>query len=614
MEFAEQLKSSIDIVSVIQEYGPRLRKSGNNYSGLCPFHNEKSPSFSVSATKQFYYCFGCHAKGDVINFVMEIEKVSFYEALKNLAERHGIPMPKRSQYADEDSKLRGAIFQMQEYAQENFRANLNGTMGEAARAYLAKRGVAQSTIEQFGLGYSDRSGRAVLRILEQRSFPAAQLEQSGLVRRRDDGSFYDYFRNRLMFPIHNESGKLVGFGGRALAADENPKYLNSPETPIYKKSAVLYNLHRAKEAIRKEDRVILVEGYMDAIGVTAAGFGAVVASCGTALTPHQVQILKRHTPKIAVNFDPDAPGANAAERSINLLLEESMHIRIVELDGELDPDEYCKERGAEAYRQRLDKAKGYLYWLADRARAKYDVHTSEGIVAVLKSVMPAVQRISDRLERMAIANDVAAYIGVDQGMVLDSFRQAVADRREDAIARPKDVIRADEKGLLNVLLSDLDGRERFIPTLRRMEILGRLATGRIYLALIAVDASGSGVTFENVSARLQEADQGLLARLVFTAENDGHEVELDYGHQCLESLLRFEAQQRSSELESRVKQAERAGDLGEAFRAADEDSQRKRRAYIEARIKQAERAGNSKEVMRLGDELQRLEKRGEAAS
>ncbi|HEY2012891.1 MAG TPA: DNA primase, partial [Bryobacteraceae bacterium] len=378
MDFAAQLKSSIDIVGVIQEYGPRLRKAGRNYQGLCPFHNEKTPSFSVSAERQFYYCFGCHAKGDVINFVMEIEKVSFYEALKSLAERHGIPMPKRSQYADEDSKLRGAIFQMHEYAQENFRANLNGPMGEIARAYLSKRGVSPATIEQFGLGYSDRSGRALLRIFEQRDFSAAQLEDSGLVRKRDDGSFYDYFRHRLMFPIHNESGKIIGFGGRALAPDDNPKYLNSPKTPIYEKSHVLYNLHRAKGAIQKDDRVILVEGYMDAIGVTAAGFGAVVASCGTSLTSLQVQVIKRHTQKIAVNFDPDAPGANAAERSINMLLEEGMHIRIVELDGELDPDEYCKERGSAAYQERLEKAKGYLYWLADRARARYDVHTSEG--------------------------------------------------------------------------------------------------------------------------------------------------------------------------------------------------------------------------------------------
>jgi len=611
MDFVEQLKSSIDIVSVVQEYGTRLRKAGSkNYQGLCPFHNEKTPSFSVSVDKQFYYCFGCHAKGDAIKFVMEIEKISFYEALKSLAERHGIPMPKRSQYADEDSKLRGSIFTMHELALENFRANLNAPMGEAARAYLAKRGVAAETIEHFGLGYSDRSGRAVLRILEQRNFPAAQLEESGLVRKRDDGSFYDYFRNRLMFPIHNESGKIIGFGGRALADDDNPKYLNSPKTPIYEKSHVLYNLHRAKEAIRKDDRVILVEGYMDAIGVTAAGFGGVVASCGTALTALQVGVLKRHSPKILVNFDPDAAGANAAERSVNMLLEEGMQIRIVELDDGLDPDEYCKQRGAPAYQERLEKSKGYFYWLADRSRAKHDMRTSDGIVAVLKSLMPAVQRISDKLERMAIANDVAGYIGVDRGLVLDSFRKAVAERQEGAIERPKQVIRADEKGLVNVLLSDIEGREQFIAELRKIDVAIRLVTGRIYQAILAIEASGGRVTFDSVNARLEEGDQALLAQMVFTSETEGHEPTLEYGYQCLESLQRFEEQLRSKELEARVKQAERDGDIRTAFHAAQEDGQRKRRAYLEARLKQAERAGNQAETFRLTKELRGMENRG----
>ena len=270
MEFVEQLKASVDIVGVVGEY-VRLRKSGTNrYMGLCPFHTEKSPSFTVHVVHQFYKCFSCGAGGDVVKFVMEKEGISFYEALKSLAERHGIPMPQRSQYADEDTRLRGAILAMHELAQENFRANLHTPAGEAARAYIAKRGLTGQTAEHFGLGYSDRSGRALLRLFEQQHYPAAQMEQSGLVKKRQDGSLYDGFRNRLMFPIHNEAGKIIAFGGRALAAEDMPKYLNSPETPVYKKSHVLYNLHRAKETIRKEDRAILVEGYMDAIGVTAA--------------------------------------------------------------------------------------------------------------------------------------------------------------------------------------------------------------------------------------------------------------------------------------------------------------------------------------------------------
>src|SRR6266852_1986919 len=354
MDFVEQLKSSVDIVHVIQEY-VRLRKAGpTRFSGLCPFHNEKTPSFSVHAAHQFYKCFGCGAAGDVLKFVMEMERLSFYEALKLLAERHGIPMPKRSEYSDPETKLRAALYQMHELAEEAFRANLDGPAGVETRAYLERRGVAPVTVAEFKLGYAERSGRGLVRLFEKHNFSGEQMEKSGLVVKREDGSFYDRFRHRLMFPIHNESAKIIAFGGRALDPAEQAKYLNSPETPIYRKSYVLYNLHRAKQGIRQADRVVLVEGYMDVIGVYASGVHEVVASCGTALTPHQVQAMKRHSDKIVLNFDPDAAGAKAAERSINLLLEEGMHVRILALDGGLDPDEYCKQRGAEAYLAKLN--------------------------------------------------------------------------------------------------------------------------------------------------------------------------------------------------------------------------------------------------------------------
>ncbi|HUI80512.1 MAG TPA: DNA primase [Bryobacteraceae bacterium] len=579
MDFRDQLKSVADIVSVVGEY-VRLRKSGtgsSRYVGLCPFHSEKTPSFSVHAARQFYHCFGCHAHGDVLQFVMEIEGVSFYEALKSLAERYGLPMPKRSQYADEDSRKRAALLEMHEIAQENFRANLRSSAGEGARAYLAKRGVASETIEQFGLGYAERSGRALVRLFEQRGIAPALVEESGLLGKRPDGSFYDRFRHRLMFPIQNERGGIIAYGGRALAAEDEPKYLNSPETPIYKKSHVLYNLHRAKEAIRKEDRVILVEGYMDAIGVTAAGFGPVVASCGTALTSQQVQIIKRHSQRIAVNFDPDAPGAAAAERSINLLLNDAMFVNIVELDGDLDPDEYCKERGPEAYRERLVHAKGYFYWLADRARAKHDVRTTEGVVAVLQSLVPAVQRISDRVERMAVAENLAGYIGVERGVVLESFRKTIGDRQEKTIQRPPETIRADEKGLIHVLLSDIEGRESLLAELDNVEILARVPTRQIFQAIRAVHASGAAVSFDAVNARLEENDRTLLAQVLFSEEVEGHEMNWEYGSRCLESLRRSDEQLRRSELKAQVKQAERAGDVREALRLAQELADLERR-------------------------------------
>ena len=573
MDFAQDLKSRVDIVSVIEER-VRLRKNGpNSYKGLCPFHTEKTPSFTVSPTKQFYYCFGCHAGGDVLKFVMEIEGVTFYEALKELAERNGIPMPRRAQYADDESRLREALFQMHELAADTFRANLAGPAGETARAYLARRGVKPETSEQFGLGYSERTSGALLRLLERREFSAAQIEQSGLVRKREDGSFYDYFRGRLMFPIHNEMGKTIGFGGRGLADEDVPKYLNSPETPIYKKSKVLFNLHRAKEAIRKEDRAILVEGYMDVAGVTAAGFRGVVASCGTALTPDQVRSLKRHTDKIVVNFDPDAAGTKAAEDKLPILLEEGLQVRIVELDGGLDPDEYCKERGAAAYKARLDSAKGYFHWLADRARSQHDLRTTEGKVAVLKHLVPAVQRIPDKLERMQVAIEVAGYVGVDQanqGMVLDAFKKSVADRNERAIEQPAEMVRPDEKGLLNVLLSSVEGCDALIGELEKIEILGSVAMRRIFQSVLAVRAAGLPLSFDAVNSRLEPADQSLLAATILSADGEGHDFTLEYGMQCVESLRRSDHRRMVQELKRRIKEAERTGNLAEALRLAQE--------------------------------------------
>jgi DNA primase len=569
MDFKEELKSSVDIVKVIGEY-VRLRKSGvSRYTGLCPFHSEKTPSFSVHAGHQFYKCFGCGAAGDVLKFVMEFEHVSFPEALKLLAERNGIPMPKRAEYADAETHLRNAVYQIQELAQEAFREQLAGPAGAEARRYLEKRGVAPEVSAQFGLGYAERNGRALLRLLEKQGFTAEQLENSGLLGRREDGSFYDRFRNRLMFPIHSESGKTIGFGGRALDPADEAKYLNSAESPIYKKSAVLYNLHRAKEGIRKADRSVLVEGYMDAIGVTAAGVREVVASCGTALTPQQVQALRRHADKIVVNFDPDAAGANAAERSINLLLDESMRVRIVELEDGLDPDEYCKDRGADAYRGKLEKAQTYFYWLADRARTKFDLRTAEGRVAGFQFLLPAIQRLPDKIERVAVANDVAGYLGVDAGLVLENFRKAAMDRRDKKVAPVREPLRADEKILLNLLVSDDEARHELIPELERLPALEQFATRRIFKALFVLH-SGGRVTFEELHARLDENDRELLASAVLQDETDGSAVTLSLGEECLRSLQRSGLKTQVAALKARVKESERSGNLQEALRLAEE--------------------------------------------
>ncbi|HRJ22140.1 MAG TPA: DNA primase, partial [Bryobacteraceae bacterium] len=356
MEFVEQLKSQIDIVQVIGE-SVRLRRvgAGPRYTGLCPFHNEKTPSFSVHAQHQFYKCFGCGAGGDVIKFVMEIDSLPFWEAVKYLAERHGIPLPKRSEAADEETRRRGVLYEMHELALEHFRQTLFGPGGEEARGYLQRRGVTREVAEEFGLGLSERGGQALTRLLQRRNYAPADLEASGLVLLRNDGSgFFDRFRYRLMFPIHSEMGKVIGFGGRALAEGDEPKYLNSSETPIYRKSHVLYNLNRARKVVQEAGYGVLVEGYMDVIGVYAAGVRNVVATCGTALTAAQVRCLKRHAASVVVNFDPDNAGAQATERSSQVLLEEGVRLKVLQLSGGLDPDEYIKAHGAATYLQALE--------------------------------------------------------------------------------------------------------------------------------------------------------------------------------------------------------------------------------------------------------------------
>ena len=573
MDFASQLKAQINIVQEIGEYVKLKKASRDSWKGLCPFHSEKSPSFNVHEAKQFYHCFGCHAGGDVFKFVQEIEGISFYEALKGLAEKHGVPMPKRSQYADEDSRKRGSIFTMHELAQEQFRANLQGTAGGAARAYLEQRGLGPETIERFGLGYSLPTGRALLKLFEERGFMHDQLEESGLVGKRQDGSgYYDRFRNRLMFPIHNETGKIIGFGGRALTKEDEPKYLNSPETPIYKKSLVLYNLHRAKEAIRKEDRAILVEGYMDAIGVMAAGVSPVVAVCGTALTAQQVRMLKRFSTNAILNFDPDAAGAKAVKDRIPTLLDESMRVRVMELDEDLDPDEYCKKHGAEGYRARLDSSKNYFYWLADQAKQRFDVRATggRGVASVLNEVLQAVHHIGDRMERMAVANDLAGYIGVEPGMVLDAFKKAAGDMSVKTIAPPKISALPAERGLIHVLLSGDEAAAELVRAVCALPNLAMLETRRILQAAEAVQASGAPITMEAVSARLEENDRELLAAMVFAEESELTEPDAEHGYRCLETLREDARKQERTQLKKRINEVERTGNWQEAMRLMQE--------------------------------------------
>jgi DNA primase len=572
MDFVEQLKSSIDIVKVIGEY-VRLRRVGSTgrYTGLCPFHQEKTASFNVNQARQFYKCFGCGVGGDVLKFVMEIEGLTFPETLKLLAERNGIQMPKRTEYADAESKLRGVLFDIHVIASNLFQASLRGPQGAEARAYLERRGVSQELIDTFELGFSEASGQALVRRLAQERFTAEQLEASGVVRKREDGSgYFDAFRGRLMFPIHNESGKVIGFGGRAMRDGDQPKYLNSPETPIYKKTSVLYNLHRARDGMRRSTRAVLVEGYMDVIGVYAAGVKEVVASCGTALTNAQVRTIHRHADTVIVNFDPDSAGANAAERAIPLFLEEGMHVRVLALDGGLDPDEYVKQNGADAYRKKLDSAGGYFHWLADRARAKFDMRSADGRMDAFRFLQPAIEKITDPLERAAIANDVAGYLGVEPGLVLERFRKSASERRAPAPrAESHPQIPAVERILLNALISSDEARVEILPRLADV-LTTEFTTREIFATLRNVVDAGpqslsSAALFSAVESRLAGPSQTLLHEIAAADEMGDGSFSLEQARACLRRLELDFKKRQMDELRTSVKTAEREGRVQEAF-------------------------------------------------
>lgn len=571
MEFVDQVKQSLDIVAVVGEY-VRLRKAGTRWVGLCPFHNEKTPSFGVNPVHQYYKCFGCGAGGDAIKFVMEIEGLTFWEALKLLAEKNGIPLPKRTEAADEDTRRRARLYEMHEIAMRHFEENLWGPAGAETRGYLERRAVARPTAQEFHLGLSDRGGQTLARILERAGFSHDEMEQAGLVQRRQDGSgVFDRFRGRLMFPIHNESGKVIAFGGRALAAGDEPKYLNSPGTPLYEKSRVLYNLHRAKESIRRQARSILVEGYMDVIGVYAAGFKEVVASCGTALTSLQVRMLRRHADQMVVNFDPDAAGANATEKSIQTLLEEQIQLKVLQLEGGLDPDEFIKTNGAPAYEAALSHARSYFHWLAERARQRFDFRSSEGRVQGFKFLLPAIQRMPDKLQRAAVAGDVASYLGVEPGMVLDEFRRAAAERREQRPLKPEaTALHPSERMLLNAMLTIPDARRDILPALQHMQDWRRFRTARIFETLQRMEESSAPVDFAALDARLEEADRALLHEVALADEGNESHVTYEQAMECARSLVAAEKKAQVEQVRVRIKDAERAGNLEEALRLTAE--------------------------------------------
>jgi DNA primase len=553
--FADRVKQQSDIVRVIGEY-VRLKKSGQNFSGLCPFHQEKTPSFSVSPVKQMYYCFGCGKGGDVFQFVMELEKSPFPEAVRTVAEKCGIAIPKpreRSPEERRENQQRTSLVAMHHEAAAFFSKHLLlSTEGKAALGYLEDRGLDRESITRFGIGFAPSGGDTLFRALKQK-FEDKDLEVSGLVGRDQSGRFYDRFRRRIMFPISNEAGKVIAFGGRAMG-DDMPKYMNSPETPIYSKSNTLYHLDRAKEALRHSDFAVLVEGYMDAIAVARAGIGNVVASCGTSLAEPQIKLLSRFTQRIVVNYDPDTAGQAATERSLTLLLEKEFDVRVLALPGGADPDKFIKEKGVEAYAKLLTQSPPYLDYLIGRAR-QMDRTTAQGKVAALNFLMPYVQRLPNRLLRSEWATRIASELRVDEPVLREALRIAANERRSEV--KPKAMlltpaVKRAERQLIKMLFEAAEFRERLAQEIAGANLHHGLETRNIFEALILGLAAGEIPDASAIGSRLEDKDRRLIFEILFESLPEG---TWDDAESCLSFLRNLPVTEELATLQRQIEAA-----------------------------------------------------------
>jgi DNA primase len=576
--FKETLKQQADIVRIVGDY-VKLKKAGaQNFSGLCPFHAEKTASFSVHATRQFYHCFGCGESGDVFAFIQKVENITFPEAVRLLAQKLGVPMPKVTFSSPEEARnaqVRMALLDVHVRATAFFQDCLRRPEGANAREYLKGRGLDDETIARFRIGYAPDSG-FLLRDALRREFGEELLRESGLFSWKEDSSqqsalsnqqkqvlrsaqddksagmitenrelrtenspaIYSKFRNRVMFPICNDQGKVIAFTGRTLSTDEKagPKYLNSPETAIYSKSRVLFNLDNAKEAIRKLDYSILVEGQMDCISVYAAGFHNVIASSGTAFTELQAKLLGRFSKNIVVNFDPDTAGARATERTLGLVVEEEFNIRVLTLETGFDPDLFLRRKGKDAYGAALKHSQKYFDYLIDRARAQFPARNADSKVKAVNHLLPHIQRVPSRIVRDELALEISQKLGIDSAVLRQELKHAATNRSATQVkATAEAQITGAERVLIRALASATEmqasgvrssardgAEEEFDPARQAQYALQseRLYEGLASQSLIEALLEAGTETADLLALPKTEGDQRLLASILMSEEEE----------------------------------------------------------------------------------------------
>lgn len=527
--FLQDLCQRNDIEEVVASYVRLTKRTGANLFGLCPFHSEKTPSFSVNPDKQIYHCFGCGKGGSVISFIMEIENLSFADAVRFLANKAGMPIPDEG--PDEGRSLRARLLELNKAAARWFYERLTGPGGERARTFAANRGLSAAIVKKFGVGFAPDGWNNLEKAMLDKGYSHAELVQAGLIKRNSKGTgYYDAFRDRLVFPIIDVRGSVIGFSGRIIG-DGEPKYLNSPETPVFSKSHNLFGLFLAKKS--KCGYIILSEGNIDVVSLHQAGFDSAVASLGTSLTPEQARLISRYANEVVIAYDNDEAGQKAARRAIGILEKLDLKVRVLKLEGAKDPDDFIKLKGADAFRDLLEKSESHIDFRLASLKNRHDLSTDDGKVSFLKDAVGLLSELHTGLERQVYALRVAELTGVSDAVVLSEAErlrkrrlQKAKKQYEDQTLRPARSLQPAERGVRYENIRSAAAEEGLIrllylepslakaPELPEPELFSSPLLGRLYAELLARARNGQETSMALLGQAFTAAEQSHLSAIV----------------------------------------------------------------------------------------------------
>jgi len=567
--FIDDLKRQADIVRIVGDY-VTLKKTGANWSARCPFHKETKPSFSVNPSKEIFYCFGCQKGGSVFNFIMEIERVTFPEAIKIVAEKSGMPLPKMVDDGRFEARKRDSdqVIELNQWALTWWEDQLQSKAARGVREYLKQRGIDDETAKTFQLGFAPDSWDALSTHLRQKGASQEQLEKSGLVVKKEEGGSYDRFRGRLIFPVFDTLGKPIAFGGRTLDPEGEPKYLNSPETPAYTKGRHLYGLHLTRDEIRRQGFAILVEGYLDLIIPYQSGVRNVVASLGTALTPEQVKLLGRFARRVVVNYDGDRAGVQAAKRAIETVLAEDIEIKVLVLPDNADPDDFIRKNGVSEYNRRRGEAQPHIQFVIDQAVRDRNLNQPADKAVAVEETLPFVRAVRNRIQKREYFDIAMDALRVQRDQRRELWQQVRGAASADAVTVQRVISRrvqptvAEEK-LLGLLLGSDELRRLVLPRLERADYEG-LATAPIFGALTQLGEAQKEISFQTLSEATADnpAAAEFLPRLMMNEPAESFDESMADANSCLDALRLMKLDRDIDELSTEIAEADRA-DEGE---------------------------------------------------